>query len=147
MKEGADAWRVYPDAGRATLLAWGAEICTGEGDCSHRRKVGVLADLLLSHEGSLAFARAVGSRSDLFRFIGHITASVPFDVLLEVFSKRLPWREGIVDWRRYVWGACRGAMREQGAQESERQGARDRAEGDEVMVGMMGAAAGRVFHA
>lgn len=86
------------------LLARGVVL---ECDLLPRREiVGMLGDLLLLHgDRSQGFIDLVGSMATVYAEIGRLLAEFPVSFLVGMFIRQLPWRDGVTDWRRYLWGA------------------------------------------
>jgi hypothetical protein len=117
-------------------------------DYTHSRKVGILGDLLLRHEGADAFFSLVGSPRRYYPLLGRLMKRFPLEVLVDLFTAKLPWKPGVVDWSLYLWGACYAAYRERSAQGAVGEAAREEGTGDSMMSLVLAGAdtCGRVLH-
>jgi hypothetical protein len=118
-------------------------------DYTHSRKVGILGDLLLRHEGADAFFSLVGSPRRYYPLLGQLMKRFPLEVLVDLFTAKLPWKPGVVEWSRYLWGACYAAYHEQSAREAVSSAGREERTGDAMMALVLAGAdtCGRMRHA
>jgi len=118
-KSAFTAFQAHPNLTRDELLSRLARMLSGEAVETHRDRIGLLGDLFLIHgEQSRQFTELVGSMAPVYKAIAYLTKSFPYGFMVEFWSETIPWRPGVTDWKRYLWGAMYARFREWNARQA-----------------------------